>query len=935
MNHIEMSSLTHGILSSANIGLWTIVQCEDGIPKLYADEKMIELLGSDSSVSPEDLYKIWVGNVEDEYRDALTEYSNRIVRGEFAEVQYAWHHPKRGRIFIRCCGVCDKSFTQGFRAEGCHQDVTEIVNYQRKAAEADLSTNIAKSLSMDYLTIVYVNIEDCSYVKISAHESVIRNGLDLKDPDYFKAACENVSLYVYEDDVEMMLEFFQKKTILRELEESSCIFRIFRVVIEGRLVYHRIKVIRTSDDAKHFIFALENIDEDERSRLEQENEDFYRNNIIKILARNFTGLYLLNLENETGKAVVVGNKKKKYIEENFVDNEELQKVMLRFVHTEVHPEDRELLEGVLSEFEIKKRLARKKSFSVEFRRECNGTYKFTKMMVAKVEAVNIAPVNVAIGFIENDDEVRARQEQKKIVERDLSVIASLSDDFGCVVYVNIETGYEISYRLDPIFKKLVPDWMEITNFEKRLEKIAKYVVHPEDRSAFVEATSKSKVSEVMKNGKIYFVNFRVLLDGEIVYYQVKFVKDEKSADHFIAGFHNVDEETKREMAALEKAEMASRAKSSFLFNMSHDIRTPMNSIMGFTDMAIKNVENKEKTLDYLHKAKSSSNHLLSLLNDILDMSRIESGKLDITEEPVDLLQCIRDSSPMLNALAEKKNIAFSYVSENIVDKFVYADYLHFNQVMINLVSNAVKYTPEGGYVQVSVTQKDCSRKGYGLYSISVKDNGIGMDDEFQKHMFEQFTREKTSTVSRQQGTGLGLAITKSIIDKMGGSIEVQSKPGVGSTFCITLPLRLQENPEATEQFRCVNENVGHYSFEGKKVLVVEDNPLNREIAEDLLSNVGFLVECAEDGSIAVNYLREKGSSYYDCILMDVQMPVMDGYEASRNIREMYPDKHIPIIALSANAFEEDRKKSIEAGMDDHQSKPIVVSLLFKTLSKLL
>ena len=261
--------------------------------------------------------------------------------------------------------------------------------------------------------------------------------------------------------------------------------------------------------------------------------------------------------------------------------------------------------------------------------------------------------------------------------------------------------------------------------------------------------------------------------------------------------------------------------------------------------------------------------------------------------------------------------------------------MRLNQVLINIASNAVKYTPSGGFVSVDVRQVKSDREGYGMYEFVVSDTGIGMSEEYQKHLFNEFSRERTSTVSKQQGTGLGLAISKRIIDMMEGTIEVKSEVGRGSTFTIRVPLRLQEHPESVEQVRFGHSEKESISFEGFKVLVVEDNDLNLEISRDILESAGIIVESAPDGSVAVELLKKNGPDYYGCILMDIQMPVMDGFESTRTIRSMFPDKHIPIIALSANAFDEDRHKSLEAGMDGHLSKPIVVAQLEDALKKFL
>ena len=598
----------------------------------------------------------------------------------------------------------------------------------------------------------------------------------------------------------------------------------------------------------------------------------------------------------------------------------------------VYREDWDAVQEFIDKEKLLRGLENDRAVSISFRFSFDGRLVYYRLKATKTPDSE----NHIVVTLENvDEEESAKAERKAIANRDMAVISGLSDDFGCVVYVDYETLSEVHYRFDPMFDEMVPGWSKINNFSKRLQVLVDTVVHPSDREAFCAATEPAKVLDMVEHEHMYFVNFRLQVNGEDIYYQIKFVKDENFKNHVIAGFHSVDAETKREMANLEKAELANKAKSAFLFNMSHDIRTPLNAMIGFTDMAVKNIDDKAKALDCLNKSKLSSEHLLSLINDVLDMSRIESGKVELDLNPVNLGENGEDYVPMLRSLAEKKNVHFEFAQHDIQNRYVYVDFLRLNQVVINVVSNAVKYTPSGGSVMVDISQVPSEREGYGLYQIVIKDTGIGMSAEYQQHLFDEFSRERTSTVSKQQGTGLGLAITKRIIDMMEGSIEVDSKVGEGSKFTIRIPMRIQEHPEDVEQVRFAHSEEEPVSFEGFKILVVEDNELNLEISKDILESAGVVVESAEDGSIAVDRLKEKGPDYYDCILMDIQMPVMDGFEATRTIRQMFPDKRIPIIALSANAFDEDRRKSLEAGMDGHLAKPIVIAQLEDALKKFL
>ena len=383
--------------------------------------------------------------------------------------------------------------------------------------------------------------------------------------------------------------------------------------------------------------------------------------------------------------------------------------------------------------------------------------------------------------------------------------------------------------------------------------------------------------------------------------------------------------------AVSAAESANRAKSTFLSNMSHDIRTPMNAIVGFATLASNNVENKEKVRDYLGKILSASNHLLSLINDILDMSRIESGKIQLEETEVNLSQVFRELETIVSAQVSAKGLTLSMAGWAVSDENVSCDKTRLNQVLINLLSNAVKFTPEGGTVSLALRQLPGNQKGRGTYEFRVRDNGIGMSPEFAKKIFEPFERERTSTVSRTQGTGLGMAISKNIVDMMGGTIEVHSQPQKGTEFVVRLPLTILKRQPTQEAPGTQPQKDETPDFTGKRILLAEDNELNREIAVTILSQFGFTVDPVENGAEAVARLRSVPQGTYDLVIMDMQMPVMDGCTATRLIRETH--NPIPILAMTANAFEEDRKQALDAGMDGFLTKPIVVSELIKAVGK--
>ena len=522
--------------------------------------------------------------------------------------------------------------------------------------------------------------------------------------------------------------------------------------------------------------------------------------------------------------------------------------------------------------------------------------------------------------------------------------------------------------------------------------------------------------------------------------------------------------------AVEKAETANRAKSTFLSNMSHDIRTPMNAIIGFTTLAISNIDDKDRVKDYLTKTLASSNHLLSLINDVLDMSRIESGKIHLEEVEVNLSDVLHDLKTIVSGQIYAKQLELYMDVMDVTDEDVYCDKTRLNQILLNLLSNAIKFTPAGGTVSVRVRQLAGKVRGCGQYEFRIKDNGIGMSQEFAQKIFEPFERERTSTVSRIQGTGLGMAITKNIVDMMGGTIEVQTAQGKGTEFTVCVPMRAQteQRPvekiteleglkalvvdddfntcdsvtkmlvkvgmraewtlsgkeavlrarqsiemsdvyhayiidwrlpdmngiEVTRQIRSLHDDTPiiiltaydwsdieveakaagvtafcskpmfmsdlretlmsalgqkpadavqrllpekNADFKGKHILLVEDNELNREIAQEILQEYGFLVDSAENGAVAVEKVSTAAPGSYDLVLMDVQMPIMDGYTATRKIRALDDPARakLPILAMTANAFDEDRRNALESGMNGFLSKPIVIGDLVQELHKIL
>ena len=383
-----------------------------------------------------------------------------------------------------------------------------------------------------------------------------------------------------------------------------------------------------------------------------------------------------------------------------------------------------------------------------------------------------------------------------------------------------------------------------------------------------------------------------------------------------------------------KAECANKAKSSFLFNMSHDIRTPMNAIIGYADLASRHLKETEKLGRYLEKIQICGKELLSMLGNVLDLARIENNKVEMEYTVSNVHESFENCVTMFQQQAESKNQTL-FLTEQISYPYVYMDVPHLSEVCLNIISNAIKYTNTGGRISCNVLQESCEKEDWCNMIITITDNGIGMSEEFQKRIFETFERERNSTSSHIEGSGIGMGITKKLVELMDGTIEVKSKQGEGSTFIVTIPCRKASKEDALvkKNNNLRNENC----LKGVRVLLVEDNEINTEIATELLTEEGCIVENANDGVACVDMIEKADADYYRMILMDIQMPIMNGYDATLAIRKMKDVKksRIPVIAMTANAFAEDTQKAFSVGMNDHVAKPVDMNILVPTMMKYL
>ena len=676
-----------------------------------------------------------------------------------------------------------------------------------------------------------------------------------------------------------------------------------------------------------------------------------------------------------------------------------------------------------------------------------------------------------------DCTARKLQEEEN-ERRQAALVQALSIDYRIVCFFDLENGTGQPLRVEEDSRQFLEAFERKLSFQESMEFYIQEYVCEEDRDMVRQAVSEDKIEQGLLEGKQYHVNFRTKGSGVPEYNQMKIVRAGLAEERrsIVLGIRSVDKEIRSEMEqrghlkdALMQANRASKAKSVFLSNMSHDIRTPMNAIVGFTSLAMKHIDNRDRMEEYLKKIMTSGNHLLSLINDVLDMSRIESGKIRLEEKACSLPEILHGICNIVQADVHAKQLELHVDTMDIRNEDIFCDKLRLNQVLLNLLGNAVKYTGAGGAINMRITEKAGAPEGYATYEFSIKDNGVGMSAEFVEHIFEPFEREMNSTVSGIQGTGLGMAITKNIVDMMNGTIEVESELGEGSTFTVSFTFQIREKEkeeqdipelkncralvvdddfntcdsvsymlgqiglraewtlsgkeavlrtkqasmrkdgylvyiidwllpdmngiEVTRRVRqmmgddvpvivltaydwsdieeeakeagvtafcskplfmseprdClrtvigleeadeVEQVSGTVQFKAGRILLAEDNELNQEIAVEILDSAGFKTEVAENGKIAVEMLEKSSPGYYQLVLMDVQMPVMNGYEAVREIRQLENQKlaSVPVIAMTANAFEEDKQEALRNGMDGHIAKPINIEILFNTLNKVL
>ena len=615
-----------------------------------------------------------------------------------------------------------------------------------------------------------------------------------------------------------------------------------------------------------------------------------------------------------------------------------------YVATMVAAEDQERMQEEIGLPYILKQFETRDRFSVNFLRALESGLRHYRIDFGKVFMPG-GRTGVMMGFKDVDEEVRhgramrqaledarkAEDEYRQEAAKHMTygkVAQALAGDYFSIYIVDPDTDDFVEYSATKEYddlgvQKSGEDFFNLSR--KNMERL----IFSEDKDRFLGTFYKEKVMSILERDGSFTMKYRLVVDGAPVWVSMKAtLLEDNDGRHLVIGTNNIDAQMKRELEYQQHvAEARTNVRNDFLANMSHDIRTPMNAIVGFTNIAKSNMGDPQIITNALEKISSSSHYLLSLINDVLDISKIESGKMQISLGPCDLESIFHRIEDITALQARNKSLIINYQHDSVHHYKVNADELRIEQVLVNIVSNAIKYTPAGKTVDLIAEEEHIEGNRYRYYLI-VRDTGIGISEDYLPHIFDSFTREEKTTVNRIQGTGLGLAITAKIVELMGGTISVKSKLGEGSEFTVVLELEAleMENEDAESSKETIE-------LTGRRVLLVEDNEINAEIACMVLSQFGIEVNRAGNGQIGLDQVQEHGPGYYDAVLMDIQMPVMDGYDVTKAIRALDGDYYqsLPIIAMSANAYDEDVKACLAAGMNAHIAKPFNPDDLLKLL----
>lgn len=924
LDHFKDMDKRQEVLREAQTGLWVIELSEGREPKMYADSVMLELLGFDNIPSPEECYKTWYERIEDEYYPIVQSGVEKIISDTRAEVQYSWNHPHWGIIYVRCGGVRDNNYKNGICLRGYHQNITDTIMLKQ---EFD---TVIQTLNQSYCGIFLCNLEDGSY-KVIRIQDKFKEFL-FPDLDY----CENLRWYAehktaadYRDQIlELAVPGALKEKISRG---EHPIERLYR---NKSGCWRRIKILPSGQYTKSHpwvIVAFDEQDYEVEKRVDQAGAQAAVSQIYRLVVS-------VDADRKSYNCICASDE---------------------FADLHIHGDYEEFCSYMLFRMPLEDRRKFKDVFDGDNYAYLNGSSVDGTIRMWETEGVlhyyNYSVVRIVkevgkriLFTLRNID---AKQEERKR-ER---VLANLCQCYYSIYLLDLDNDEE-----EPIWQESMieasQDFLK-GKLSVYYEKFIQLYVFYEDQEKMRRAGSPEFLRQTLSEEQpVFDIDFRRVYEDHLEWVRSRFsiaeIQDGQVSKVIFANMNineqkleELEEEAQNRAALLdayEKAQTANEAKSQFLAQMSHDIRTPMNAIVGMSAIAAAHLDDTDCIKDCLEKINISSTHLLSLINEILDMSKIEKGRLELAEEPFCLRSMINDISSIVRSEVIDKKQTIRFNMDDVIHEAVVGDGSRIRQVLLNLISNSIKYTPEGGHIRVTVKEVFVRSEEQRCFVFTVEDDGIGMTEEFQQYIFAPFSRAEEVKEKHIQGTGLGMSIAHGIVTAMKGDIQVESVKGRGSRFTVTLYLGIRNSDTDRDQepdsMQAEYSSFGTQSSEespGWHILMAEDNELNMEIALTILQESGLTVDCAVNGQETVEIFCNSQPGTYDAILMDIQMPVMDGYTASREIRSSrHPQAaDIPIIALTANAFAEDIARAMTSGMNDHVAKPVDFGKLLGILKK--
>ena len=909
------------ILRSTRTGLWEIILRQGREPVMHADSVMLELLGLDAAPEPEECYQVWYNRIQDEYKGAVQETVDKSIastRAEVQEVQYKWMHPLWGPISVRCGGMKDQEWEDGIRLRGYHQNITDTIMFQQ---EYDA---VIRTLSGRYRGILLCDLRDGTYKIIKAEEDFSENLAGYTD---FREFLRGYAQACVMPEFRNRIERFADKGYIRERFRSGekRMEALYRICSGSWQRVMAIPFAPESDLKARAILAFDVQDGEVEKRMDEVTARVAVSTIYTLV------LSLDPATQEYSCLHYMGDRLK-------IAPKGMLSDLLSQVMPSLPREDKERLEQICSPDSYRDTESLEGILRIRDRDQKLHYYRYYGV-----------PIHMELGdrILITGRNIDARQE----VELRESVLTNLCQCYYSIYLFDLEHDIEEAIWQEEFIRRRqeFPKGSMAVYYEK----FVRNHVYEEDQEKMRRVGSPEFLrTNLTPEQPVYDVDFRRVYPDGIRWVRSRFSIAE-TADGVVTKviFANmgIDEQKRKELeeeaenkkslfAAYESATMANEAKSNFLARMSHDIRTPMNAIIGMTALAASHADQPERVKDCLEKISVSSSHLLSLINEILDMSRIEKGKLELLEEPFYLGTMLDNIYSIIKPSVMEKNHEITFRQKDVQHEALIGDANRVKQVLLNLISNAVKYTPDNGTILVTTQEVSMGKAGWACYRFMVEDNGIGMSKEYMEQVFEPFFRAGVPMVLEQQGTGLGMSIAQGIVSTMQGDIQVESQEGRGSCFTVTLNFRIQgEEQEAVQGTdACIREEAADYSvLAGKRILLVEDNALNMEIARAILCEHGLNVDEAENGQSAYDCFASSEPGTYEAVLMDLQMPVMDGCTAARMIRaSSHPQaRTIPIIALTANAFAEDVARALTSGMNYHIAKPIDFHQLLHALKQ--